>query len=417
MMFVLLMPLLQYQLNIFEVNKLKGAITLLQDTIPTRQSWWDGRFQQKKEKYFNEKFGFRNEFVQFNNQLAYWLFNVAKAYEVIIGKDNYLIEKKYIDAYYGDDFIGDDSIKRVMQRVKAINDTLVKRGKSLILIFAPSKVAFFPEYIPDKFCHPRGKTNINYYRKYAKAFSLNYLDFNQWFLDKKGKTKYPLYPQYGIHWSAYGGCIANDSLIRFIEKLRGIDMPDFKIRTVKMRPPESSDIDIGDGMNLFFLPHTFPMPYPEITIENHEGKTRPSLLTISDSYYWLMYANNISNCFSSSHFWFYNREVFPESFTKPLKVSSLNYKEEIEKNDIIILMATESTLSNFGWGFIERYYNIISGIKEPDWADNKKLEEAKRSIRGNAKWMEQIVIKAEKLGISIDSMVTNDAYWVLQNQR
>ncbi len=33
---------------------------------------------------------------------------------------------------------------------------------------------------------------------------INHIDFNSYFVQNKGKSKYPLYPQYGIHWSYCG---------------------------------------------------------------------------------------------------------------------------------------------------------------------------------------------------------------------
>src|SRR5690606_19074770 len=91
------------------------------------------------------------------------------------------------------------------------------------------------------------------------------------------------------------------------------------------------------------------------------GKTKPSVLVISDSYYWGMFNLGISeNAFRDSHFWYYNYEVYPDSYKSPLIASAVNLKDEIRKRDVIIIMATEANLSKFGWGFIDRAYETFS---------------------------------------------------------
>ena len=67
--------------------------------------------------------------------------------DVVIGKENYLYEKGYIDAFFGVDFIGHDSIAISAYKLKMIQDTLAKLNKTLLIILAPGKGDFFPEYI------------------------------------------------------------------------------------------------------------------------------------------------------------------------------------------------------------------------------------------------------------------------------
>ena len=99
------------------------------------------------------------------------------------------------------------------------------------------------------------------------------------------------------------------------------------------------------------------MAYPNIRFQSDSGKTKPSVLVVSDSFYWGMFNFGISSAFTDSHFWFYNNQVYPEGNHGPIQVSQLNIKEEIAKHDIIVIMATEATLPSLGWGFIENVYN------------------------------------------------------------
>ena len=148
-------------------------------------------------------------------------------------------------------------------------------------------------------------------------------------------------------------CIAADSIIRYIEKIRNIDLPNLYWTKVDLAEAKESDYDIADGLNIKFKLRSFKMGYPRIQFESESGKTKPSVLVISDSYYWGMYGFGITKAFSNSHFWYYNKQIYPESFEKTVETTGINLKDEIARYDVIIIMATEATLPKLGWGFIE----------------------------------------------------------------
>ena len=104
--------------------------------------------------------------------------------------------------------------------MKFISDTLQKLNKQLLFVFAPGKASFYPEYIPDKYLTQKGITNYQIFLEGIKQRGINHIDFKKWFSDNKYKSKYPLYPQHGVHWSTYGTALVTDSLIKKIEELR-----------------------------------------------------------------------------------------------------------------------------------------------------------------------------------------------------
>jgi hypothetical protein len=304
-----------------------------------------------------------------------------------------------------------------MQRLKFIQDTLSKLNKTMMLVFAAGKGSFYPEYFPDKVKREKGVTNYEKHVELAQNLGLKFIDFNKYFVEQKSKSKYPLYPQYGIHWSYYGMSLAADSMIRYIEKTRNIDMPDLYWDTIELASPKISDYDIADGMNIKFRLKTFDMAYPNLQIQANEGKTRPSVLMISDSYYWDMFNFGISKAFSNDHFWYYNKQVYPDSFKSPLETSQLDLRAQIAQHDVIIIMATEANLPGFGWGFIENVYNSFhknNAISGFDADFQEKLATARLYIKSDKKWMEEIMKKAAKRKISVDSMITLDATWQIQ---
>jgi hypothetical protein len=416
---VLFFPLIQSQLKLIKIWPLHGDIVISENPVLSFDSWLQSTYQEKKEIYENSNFGFREVFVKLHNQIKFSLFRLPTAFGVIIGKENYFYEENYIKAYTGADFLGEDSLSRIVNKIKFISDTLSKLNKQLLIILAAGKASYYPEYIPDSYLPIKGKTNYMVLSGLLKESGINHIDFNGYFTHEKLKSKYPLYPQYGIHWSAYGTAIVADSIIKKIEFLRGIDMPNLIYNEIELKPPFDIDYDIASGMNLLFKLKSFDMAYPKIKTEEAENKIKPTVLVISDSFYWGMYGFGIGNSFSNDHFWYYNKQVYPETFKKEIFVENLNFENEIRKQDVIIVMATEATLSKIGWGFFEMAEKHFKGIKINNCDGVElvnQLEVFKNAIRGDLKWMKQIEGKANSRGISIDSMLTTDALW-LMNQK
>ena len=81
-------------------------------------------------------------------------------------------------------------------------------------------------------------------------------------------------------------------------------------------------------------------------------------------------------------------------------------------------MATEANLSKFGWGFIDRAYETFSkeyeySVRNPEFM--RKVNSLIEYIRTDKKWLEDIKLKADKNGVSLDSMLFLDATWQIKN--
>jgi hypothetical protein len=420
-LFFLFIPVLQKHTRILPEVGLKGAIIAVEIPHLNIKKWFDASYQESMEKYLNEAFGLRNYFVRLNNQIAFTFFKKAKANGVIVGKHNYLYEENYIRAYYGEDFIGEDSILHRMKRLKFIQDTLQKMNKQIVMVLAAGKGSYYPEYFPDKYNTEKGKTNYEYYVKFARETGVNYIDFNRFFLENKNLSPYPLYPRYGIHWSYYGACLVADSLIRYLEEKEGFHFANISLNEIKWAKANDVDYDIADGMNLFFELRRPEMAYPQMSISRDTTHSGPNVLVISDSFYWVLYNMGISKAFAKDNFWFYNKEIYPESFTSPAETSHSSIRDEIAHHDVIVIMGTEATLPSFGWGFIEDTYDIFAhGGHEKnviyDDAYIKKVNDIVNYIKTDEKWFSLVKKKAQDKGISVDSMLILDAIWQLKHE-
>lgn len=403
------------------VKNENGKDTLLPNTYSLKEKLIGDHFDLV-DKYSNQNFGFRPFYVRLRNQFDYTLFSKSHAQSVIIGKDGYLFEEQYIKSYLGLDFIGQDSINQRVTKLKYVQDELERQGKLVLVVIAPGKGYFYPEYIPDAYGKKVGKNNYEGHVQAFKRENINYIDFNDLFVKNKNKSKGVLYPKTGIHWSQYGMYNSLDSIISYIEHKNNIDLKDIEInRNVKPTSElKFKDNDIEQGLNLFTSLDHLDMTYPKFNYLPGEGKARPTLLTISDSFWWQIYDLGVGHeIFNEGKFWFYNQTVHPDTENSGTNVFSnqINLFEELQKRDIIILMATEANLYKFGFGFIEEAENTLkSGIENY----KKRLDEIVLQIRTTPEWFDQVQKKAAEKGISLEEMLFLDAQYVykmeLQNK-
>lgn len=425
---LLTLPLVLSFTRLNRVIPLKGDVQLTQKPELNGKTWFDGSFQGQFEKYVNDNIGFRPWFVRVRNQITYSLYGKLNAAYVIRGKEDYFYEINYIKAYNGIDFIGKDTITERAIQIKLLQDSLQKIDKTLIICIAPGKGSFYPEYFPDEYKMPHTDlTNYHLYKTTFDSLGVNYIDYNGWFKAMKDTSRYILYPKYGIHWSHYGMLLATDSLISFIENKRHIDLPDLKLTNFKLsKHLNNSDYDIADGLNLVFKLPIDPLCYPEISWEDTTKKAQPKVIVIADSFYWSMFDTEVwYKSFSPGGFWYYYKQIYPESFSQELLVENINQKEAIDANDVFVIMVNEANLPLFPWGavaslrstFEPGYENNIEQKNAESYKEKLEIERNISIIKADENWMKDIKQKAEKNGISIDSMLYLDAKWIIESKK
>jgi hypothetical protein len=430
LMIMLGLPLIQRTIPVFDETPLKGAFTIPQKPTGSYKTVLDGTFQEAYNDHFEHTIGFRPMLVRINNQIAFSVFDTALANGVIIGKENYLFEINYIKAIKGWDFLGEEVIESQVQKAAFVHKKLKEANKTLLFVFAPGKASYFPEYIPDKYLNQPSGENTNYavFGEKFKKYDLPLIDFNKWFMLMKDTVSYPLYPQCGIHWSAYGVAMATDSLINYIEKDRNIDMVDFGWNGFDFPDTlRSPDYDIAEGMNLLFsIPH-YNMAYPKVWFGNNEGKTRPNAIVVADSYYWNIFGKGYADrIFNDNNFWYYNAEAHNPAWTAPRKIAEMDMLSELGKADVIIIMATEANLYRFPYGFIDRAYESLVKSSDLERSEiptiNNTIKESEileimTSIDNNQDYKKSVMEKANARGISYQEMLRLDATWVWEQKQ
>lgn len=415
---LLLIPAVEFTLELFEPWHLDGSMEWSPDTEFTVKKWFNKEYQDVKEKYLNEHFGFREFFVRLNNEINYDLYNRISAKLVVVGKDNYMFEKNYIRAHFGQDFIGESEVKIKCEKIKFLQDTMAKIGKTLLIVIAPNKADFFPEYIPDSLIVPQSVTNYQRYTQVMDSMGIYHIDFNRFFLENKNKSEYPLYPKHGIHWSQYAAVKAGDSIIRFLEKKNNWDMPNVVIDRIEYKDTINEvDYDIAAGLNLLRkFPHP-KMAYPIIHFEKGKQFKKPTGTVIADSYYWNLYNAGFSDyCFTNGKFIYYYKSIYPDCIYDGADIDKSKLPEYLKQNEVFIILATPMHLTYLGYDFIEDIYPLYHDVRrDPEFM--KKVMDLKNYIRSSPEWMSAIREKAKQKGLSEDSMMVEDAIYVLERDQ
>lgn len=404
---ILFLPMAQQHLQLFKIKPLHGYYQKGKkpDTLSFK-TWFDESYQKKFNKYLEDTLGFCEILIRINNQINYSLFKKTEATNVVVGKNNCLYEEGYILDYTGSTFLGEKYWDELLRRTKLVQDTLKKiNNTNLIIVLNAGKASFYPEYIPNRY-HPekRATSNMKYVAVQTKNMHINCLDLNSWFCAMKDISRYPLYATYGVHWSTFGMYKAADTIARFIEHLRKIDMPDMVWKGYTVTDElKDVDFDIESLLNLVFeLPHT-AMCYPQIGYTSGPAKVKPRLLTIGDSYYWGFINNHIvDSLFSDQQYWYYFRGIWPDMWTIKDIPHELNLQQEVEKQDVILIAFTEMNAFYGFWGFIDALYNIYyPGPPNKDY-------EARRQIRDNDLYFFKHRALAKKQNKSVKEIIETE---------
>jgi len=417
-LFIMMLTLLvafavQTRTGLIHSKGLEGFVP--KDSLPlfTHESWMNGTYQSTYSNHLNNTLGFRSDLVRLYNQIDFSLFRIPHANKIVVGKNNYLIAQQYIEASLGYDFVGKASVDRSVNLMKALQDKLEQTANvHFLVLFVPDKGTFYPEVIPGRFLKKKQPlTNYAYYVERCKAAGVNFIDYNAWFLKMKDTSRYILYPKTGIHWSTYGSTLAIDSLMRYLRLKFGMNIPKLSIDSISMsKKAKYEDDDIGRTLNLIRPVSYPPLAYPSFHFIADTTKPRPRALFVGDSFYWqLYYPGFIDHMFSNKEFWYYNKDVYPETFNAPKLTSQLNYIGDVLSQNLVVLIQTNAGYGNVGYGFIQQTLQELS-------EGSGRVKEFESRIRNSPEWLEKVKQKAVQNHVTVDEQVHSDAVYMANQE-
>ena len=163
LLLLLLAPGLQMQFKFLPEKHLSGKT--FKAGLPELELSWilKGEYQSKVETWLKTKLGFRGKLVRTDNQLNYWLFGLMSSRShtpLILGEDDFLFEKSYIDFYNRLSPAKEGVLEVVAANLAELKGLLAKKGIPLLIVISPSKAEVYPEKLPKK--HLRADRAVSY---------------------------------------------------------------------------------------------------------------------------------------------------------------------------------------------------------------------------------------------------------------
>ncbi len=345
--------------NVAELANLKPA-----DNVKfTLKTWWDGEFQPKKELYWNDNFGFRPDFVRWHNEIDYRAFNKLGG-GLVKGKNGCFYGSDYIDAFYGKNCIGRESMNKVVEKLELLQKNLQKDGKKLIISLAADKCSYMSEGIPDNKKQARGITNSDIFLEILEQKNIACLNLRDYMITMKKTTAYPLFPMHGTHWSQYAGFFALDTLNKTIAKTLNIKMPKAQIIANKIsKEPLEKDGDLAWFANLKLPLKGYPLAYPTVVASDTINTKKPAILTIADSFYWTLYDfHNSKQFYKKQTFIFYHSDVCIDGEYSRETFDAQKVAAYLKDVDVVVLSATSINIQNIGWETVDEINKFYANI-------------------------------------------------------
>ena len=352
----LLFSLLQFHTHIIPENTLSGDFKKLSGNQFSFQRWYNGQFQHDAQTLAYQNQGMRPSLVRLHNQLSYSLFRDIPSINTL-GKEGQIFSNRSCESALGRDFIGDSLIEQRILKLRVLQDYLAQsKNTRLLTIIAPSKPRVFPDKLPDNIdLEEVQKNNYQSFLELSAKYKLDLIDYNPLFKTLNDQTEHPLFPNTGYHWSDYGGLIGFDLLLQIMNERTPVQLE--RVYATAIRDtcsPRDSDTDLSERMNMLSNPVPFQcIGIPEIKYDHLADSLKPSVLVISDSYWWKIYRQELHqhHFAEDSHFWYYFDEAYSPKWEDAKKATEFPILEIIEKVDFVILVSHEGNLKDFPFGF------------------------------------------------------------------
>ncbi len=423
---VLLAVLLQGLTHAVNTKPLHGYTDEL-DTVPLRFStYYDGTFQDFLTDYAKENTGFREFLIRNYNQIAYTCFNKITNDNVVCGKNKELYLKMYLEeitgerllVFYPDVEAAKAEARSNVEATLRLIDTLHRHGTEFLFVFAPSKTAVYPEFMPTTYQRQIADFSLEeYYIQLFKEHGIPHIDFLNYFKSLKDHFPYPLYARTGTHWSEASIPMVADTLLRTLEDLTGYQLPSIEY----LDPNPTSDYSVQDGelegqLNLLFPIEKPALPRPVFTLTDTVGKDRPNLLVIGDSYFIQLRNSCFVEAFHQWDYWKYNRDI--ASSNQAYNGREVKYLIEapkvLKEADIVMAVFTAPCFYQYMYGFPESAMELYA--RDPDDLETT-LRLVMQEISDNPGWMQAVERQAKERGLSTEENLRRNAMYVITERK
>jgi alginate O-acetyltransferase complex protein AlgJ len=273
---------------------LAGATAVTPQPSLTGSAWWQGVYQKALADWFDQHLGFKGLWVRTANQIEFTLngqLSARSGTTVVVGKDGWLYEKIYVDAFRQTPFWSQRDIETVSRSLRRLQNSLARHQIALLVLVSPSKATSYPEHLPEGvFSRPDPGPGQSDYRRAVvqmRSDGVPVLDASEILVEKKKGSRHPLFSKGSTHWNQLGAHWVLEAVHANLNHRISPRFADMRLRGIVYRPPLPAERDLTDLLNIWFAGAFMdPIPYPVVAVS--ETAARPSLLIIGSSFMWAL---------------------------------------------------------------------------------------------------------------------------------
>lgn len=168
-------------------------------------------FMISVEDSIDDRIGFRDNMMQFHNQLNYSILK-ANHSKVIMGDDGWLFFRDDLSDYTGTN-IKPEKTQRQLSIIKAIDRWCEDRGITFILAVGPNKSTVYSNYMPDGIYHTE-KNNADCLVELLQAEDILVSYPKEALIEHRDEQE--LYMRLDTHWNAYGAWYMMNDIVTML---------------------------------------------------------------------------------------------------------------------------------------------------------------------------------------------------------
>jgi alginate O-acetyltransferase complex protein AlgJ len=177
-------------------------------------------FFPKFEAFFNDHFGYRENYIQKYNRILDKYFGKSPVPDVLFGKDGWLFvtKGKIIEDFLGFKPLSPEELKAIGENLRNKQQWLASKGIQYLFVVVPGKQTVYPEYLPDYISSRRGRSRIDQVVDYHESQpDLNFLDLRPTLLT--AKSRHRIYHMTDSHWNIRGAYAGYLKIMEQIQRL------------------------------------------------------------------------------------------------------------------------------------------------------------------------------------------------------
>lgn len=211
-----------------------------------------GTYSADYTAYFNDNLQFRNNLIQANSYIDYFIFGRSSSDYVIVGEENWLFYRREDDGnpvscYQGTNLFTEEQLATIAQNCINQRESLLAQGKELVIFIAPNKERIYYEYMPTRYGLPAdnyGALQIYNYLKSNTDLKVVYPYAE--IMDAKQNVDENIWYKTDTHWNYIGGYVGASALMAEL----GIEMPKVYSEDITINHIDRKAGDLAGMLNL-----------------------------------------------------------------------------------------------------------------------------------------------------------------------